>query len=185
MSPSRKFDLFRKLQIPAAPFDALQHRSSTANLQFYAFDVLIHRGKNVLRLPLEARRELLTDVLKKVEYPVLQSQHFYAKPAEMIRAAKELQLEGLIAKRKGSLYEPGRRTGAWLKYKLNRSQEFVIGGYTPGNPFDALIVGYHEGKVLKFAAKVRNGFVPHVRREVFQKFKNLTTDKCPFANLPE
>jgi ATP-dependent DNA ligase len=56
----------------------------------------------------------------------------YAKPAELIRAAKKLDLEGIIAKRKGSSYEPGRRSGAWLKYKINRSQEFVIGGYTGG-----------------------------------------------------
>jgi ATP-dependent DNA ligase len=57
---------------------------------------------------------------------------------------------------------PGRRTSAWLKYKLNQCQEFVIGGYTPGNPFDALIVGYYEGYKLKFVGKIRMGFVPHV-----------------------
>jgi len=98
---------------------------------------------------------------------------------------EEIQLEGIIAKRKGSAYEPGRRSAAWVKYKINRSQEFVIGGYTPGNPFDALIVGYYDGADLKFAAKVRNGFVPHVRREVFHRFIGLTTTKCPFVNLPE
>jgi bifunctional non-homologous end joining protein LigD len=76
------------------------------------------------------------------------------------------------------------RTGAWVKYKVNRGQEFVIGGYTPGNPFDALIVGYYEGERLLYAAKVRN-FVPIVRREVASKFKGLETDTCPFANLPE
>jgi ATP-dependent DNA ligase len=64
------------------------------------------------------------------------------------------------------------------EYKLNQYQEFVIGGYTPGNPFDALIVGV-------FVAKVRNGFVPHVRREVFKSFKGLETATCPFDNLPE
>jgi bifunctional non-homologous end joining protein LigD len=95
-------------------------------------------------LPLETRRELLADALAKVDYPVLRSTAFDAKPADLIRAAKELELEGVIAKRKGSPYEPGRRSGAWLKYKINRSQEFVIGGYTAGNPFDALIVGCYE-----------------------------------------
>jgi ATP-dependent DNA ligase len=49
-----------------------------------------------------------------------------------------------------------------LKYKVNRGQEFVIGGYTPGNPFDALIVGHYEGERLLYAAKIRNGFVPLV-----------------------
>src|SRR5262249_34999648 len=64
-------------------------------------------------------------------------------------------------------------------------QEFVIGGYTPGNPFDALIVGYYEDGKLLYAAKVRNGFVLRVRCEVASKFKGLEIDTCPFSNLPE
>jgi ATP-dependent DNA ligase len=166
-------------------FNALQHSRSRTHVQFYAFDLLGYRGRNILRLPLETRREFLTEALAKVEYPVLRSKNFDAKPTDLIRAAKELELEGIIAKRKDSVYEPGRRSGAWLKYKINRSQEFVIGGYTAGKPFDALIVGHYEGSELKFVAKVRNGFVPRVRREVFQRFAGLTTTKCPFVNLPE
>jgi ATP-dependent DNA ligase len=144
-----------------AYFNALQHGRPNAHLQFYAFDILIHRGRNVLRLPLETRRELLADVLAKVDYPVLRSTPFDAKPADLIRAAKELDLEGIIAKRKGSLYEPARRSGAWVKFKLNRSQEFVIGGYTLGNPFDALIVGCYENGELRYVSKVRNGSNRH------------------------
>ena len=71
---------------------------------------------------------------------------------------------GIIVKRKDSLYESGRRNGEWVKHKFNHSQEFVIGGYTRGNPFDALIVGYYEGTELEFVDKVRNGFLPHVQR---------------------
>lgn len=169
-----------------ASFNALQHSRPNAHIQFYAFDLLVHRGRSVLRLPLETRRELLTDALRKIEYPVLLSTQFAAKPADLIRAAKELEFEGVVAKRKGSLYEPGERNGAWLKYKINRSQEFVIGGWTPGvNPFDALIVGCYEGADLKFVAKVRNGFVPRLRRDVFQRFAGLESDACPFSNLPE
>ena len=166
-------------------FNALQHSRARAHLQFYAFDVLVHRARNVLNLPLERRRELLADSLAKVKYPALCSTTFDAKPAELIRAAKELQLEGIIAKRKGSLYEPGRRSGAWAKYKINRSQEFVIGGYTPGNPFDALIVGYYDGAELKYVAKVRNGFVPRLRREIYEKLARVHSQTCPFTNLPE
>jgi bifunctional non-homologous end joining protein LigD len=135
-------------------------------------------------LPLETRRKLLDDALAKVEYPVLRSAAFDAKPADLIRVAKELRLEGIVAKRNGSLYESGKRSGAWMKYKLNQSQEFVIGGYTPGNPFDALIVGVYNGDRLNFVAKVRNGFVPHVRREVFKSFKGLETATCPFITFP-
>jgi len=106
-------------------------------------------------------------------------------PAELIPLVKEFGFEGIIAKRKDSCYEPGKRSGVWLKYKVNKAQEFVIGGYTPDNPLDALIVGYYEGDKLIFASKVRNGFVPRLRREVWAKLKHLETDVCPFANLPE
>jgi ATP-dependent DNA ligase len=113
------------------------------------------------------------------------SEVFKADPADLIAAAKDLGFEGIVAKRKDLLYESGKRTGAWVKYKVNRGQEFVIGGYTPGNPFDALIVGYYDGDRLLYAAKVRNGFVPQLRRAVATNFKGLQIDTCPFANLPE
>jgi bifunctional non-homologous end joining protein LigD len=120
-----------------------------------------------------------------VDYPVLRSTPFDAKPADLIRAAKELEFEGIIAKRKGSLYEPGRRSGAWVKYELNQSQEFVIGGYTIGNPFDALIVGCYEGRKLHYVSKVRNGFNPRLRRELYQILRLVESEGCPFVNLPE
>ncbi len=92
-----------------------------------------------------------------------------------------LLFEGIVAKRKDSFYESGKRSGARVKYKVNRGQEFVIGGYTPGNPFDALIVGYYEGERLLYAAKVRDGFVPLVRREMARRFKGLEIDTCAFT----
>jgi ATP-dependent DNA ligase len=108
-----------------------------------------------------------------------------ASPTELISVVKEFGFEGVIAKRKESVYESGKRSGAWLKYKVNKGQEFVIGGYTPGNPLDSVIVGYYEGDQLLYAAKVRNGVVPRLRREVWQKLKGLEIASCPFANLPE
>ena len=96
-------------------FNALQHSRPNGYVQLYAFDILIHRGRNVLKLPIEERRKLLTEALRPVDYPVIQSTPFDVKPAELIRAAKDLQFEGVIAKRKGSFYEPGKRSGAWLK----------------------------------------------------------------------
>jgi len=166
-------------------FNALQNNLQSAHIQFYAFDILVNRGRSMLQLPLESRHEFLAESLTKVEYPVLRSMPVDAKPADIIRVAKELELEGIIAKRKDSIYEPGRRTGSWVKHKFNGSQEFVIGGYTPGNPFDSLIVGYYDDSDLKFVAKVRNGFVPHLRRNVYQRFSGRATTSCPFANLPE
>jgi bifunctional non-homologous end joining protein LigD len=167
-------------------FNLLQHhRSKASAIQFYAFDVLVYRGRRLVETPLEIRRQLLTDALSMVGDPIRLSEAFETAPADFVRAAKEHSLEGIVAKRKDSIYESGKRSGAWLKYKINRGQEFVIGGYTPGHPFDALIVGYYKDSELYYVGKVRNGFVPQVRREVYRKFKGLEIDTCPFANLPE
>jgi DNA ligase D-like protein (predicted ligase) len=168
-------------------FNLLQHHRSKAQaLVFYAFDVLIYRGRSVLNVPLYFRREVLRRIFEDSKAaPIGLSENIEAAPTDLIRIAKEFGFEGIVAKRKDSVYEPGKRTGAWAKYRVNRGQEFVIGGYTPGNPFDALIVGYYEGEQVLYAAKVRNGFVPLVRREVATKFKGLEIDTCPFANLPE
>jgi ATP-dependent DNA ligase len=78
-----------------------------------------------------------------------------------------------------------RLTPTWVKLKLDRQQEFVVGGYRPGpHGIDALLVGCYEGKQLRFAGKVRGGFTPHVRREVFEKVKPLHAARCPFVDLP-
>jgi ATP-dependent DNA ligase len=168
-------------------FNLLQHHRSKAQaLVFYAFDVLIYRGRSVLNVPLYFRREVLRRIFEDIKTaPIGLSENIESAPKDMIRVAKEFGFEGIVAKGKESLYESGKRTGAWVKYRVNRGQEFVIGGYTPGNPFDAVIVGYYESERLLFAAKVRNGFVPQVRGQVATKFKRLETDTCPFANLPE
>jgi ATP-dependent DNA ligase len=119
---------------------------------------------------------VLSGILKRLSRnasAVALSESVDASPAELIGVVKEFGFEGVIATRKNSCYESGKRSGAWLKYKVNKSQEFVIGGYTPGNPLDAVIVGYYEGDKLMFASKVRNGFVPRLRRDVWQKLKRL------------
>ena len=85
----------------------------------------------------------------------------------------QIKFEGIVAKRKTSFYEPGKRTGAWLKYRINKGQECVIGGYGPDGPFDSIIVGYYQDGKLLYAAKVRNGFVPYTRREVAAKLQGL------------
>jgi bifunctional non-homologous end joining protein LigD len=167
-------------------FNLLQHHRSKAQaIQFFAFDLLVYKGRDLSGMALETRREMLAEALSTVGDPIRLSETFETAPADLIRAAKEQSLEGIVAKRKNSLYETGKRSGAWLKYRINRGQEFVIGGYTPGHPFDALIVGYYEGNKLLYAAKVRNGFVQQVRRDVYRKFKDFETDACPFGNLPE
>ena len=167
-------------------FNLLQHRRSQASaIRFYAFDLLVYKGHSTINLEISERHDLLAQALANVDGDVQLMQRFETSPAELIPAAKRLGFEGIIAKRRDSLYEPGKRSGAWVKYKINQGQEFVIGGYTPGHPFDAVIVGYYRDGQLIYAAKVRNGFVPRIRREVAKRLKALETEVCPFANLPE
>jgi bifunctional non-homologous end joining protein LigD len=168
-------------------FNLLQnHRAGAQALLFYVFDVIACRGRSLLRLPLSERRQVLKGLFQqRPPAPIGLSDVFESDPESLITIVAEYGFEGIVAKRTSSYYEPGKRNGAWLKYKIHKGQEFVIGGYTGGGPLDALIVGYYEGDKLMYAGKVRNGFVPHVRREVAQQIRDLRVDVCPFANLPE
>jgi ATP-dependent DNA ligase len=169
-------------------FNVLQNLGTRPEtpLAFFVFDVMIWRGHDVMGEPLSARRELVqTQLMPLLSAPVL-----YMPPLEeslpvLIQSVKAQGLEGLTAKRSDSGYEPGVRSGAWQKMRVNRGQEFVIGGYTIGNPFDALIFGYYEGDKLLYAARTRAGFTPAVRSQLAKRFKALEIKTCPFANLPE
>ncbi len=103
-------------------------------------------------------------------------------PHEPVVNSDETQeLEGLVAKRRDSQYEPGLRSGAWMKMRVNAGQELVIAGYTPSaKNFDALVIGYYDGPNLIYAARTRNGFTPASRAELFKKLKPLEIAECPF-----
>jgi bifunctional non-homologous end joining protein LigD len=125
-------------------------------------------------------------VLPKLGEPIRYSLELKANLSELIASAKSAGLEGLVAKRRNSRYEPGLRSGAWQKTRINRGQEFVIGGYTPSDRnFDAMIFGYYKDGKLQYVARTRNGFTPSSREQLFNKLKPLEVKECPFANLPE
>jgi bifunctional non-homologous end joining protein LigD len=151
------------------------------------FDVMVLAGRDLMREPLERRRELLEQkVLPKLSEPARYASSLDAALPVLVQSVKEQGFEGLVAKRRDSAYEPGLRSGAWMKMRVNRGQEFVIGGYTRGtSTFDALIFGVYEGNRLIYVARTRNGFTPLTRAQLFRKFKGLETSDCPFANLPE
>jgi DNA ligase D-like protein (predicted ligase) len=166
-------------------FQALQHRAGHPRhaVVFYAFDLLHLDGENLTTRPLEERRAQLPAVLKNSG--ILLSQELPGTAAQVVEAVGRLGLEGVIAKRRTSRYEAGQRTGSWLKLKLDKQQEFVVGGYRPGtHGVDALVVGYYEGKALRYAGKVRAGFTPHVRREVHAALVPFHTTACPFTDIP-
>jgi DNA ligase D-like protein (predicted ligase) len=166
-------------------FQALQHRSAYPghSIFFYAFDLLQLDGRDLTSRPLAERRAHLPHVT--AGSGVLLSEELAGGLDDIIDAVRALGLEGIVAKRRDSRYVPGSRSDAWRKQKLDRQQEFVVGGYRPGpHGVDALLVGVYEASELRFAGKVRAGFTPHLRREVFARVRELHARRCPFVDLP-
>jgi ATP-dependent DNA ligase len=129
---------------------------------------------------------LLEEILTHLRDPIRQSPELPGTLDELIHAVRVQGFEGLVAKRRDSTYEAGQRSGAWAKTRVNKGQEFVIGGYTVGGrTFDALIFGYYDGSRLLYAARTRSGFTPALRESLMRRFRGLETSECPFANLPE
>ncbi len=186
-------------------FSLLQNAPGNgAPLVFYAFDLLALDGEDLRGKPLRERRRRLTRSL--IESPQVQLSADADALDAMLAFVRANGLEGVVAKRLSSHYEPGERTGAWRKMRTNLSQEFVIGGLTAGvDPFDAILVGFYRPAPpatkpvglsrrqyqpppmpeFVFCASVRAGFVAASRRELYQRLQPLITDACPFSNLPE
>ena len=166
-------------------FQALQHRSAYPRHTpfFYAFDLLQLDSRDLTSRPLDERRALLPGVT--ADSGVLLSEELAGTLPDIIEAVRALGLEGIVAKRRDSKYIPGTRSDAWRKLKLDRQQEFVVGGYRPGSHgIDALLVGVYEGTDLRFAGKVRAGFTPRLRSEVCSILRPLHARRCPFVDLP-
>lgn len=157
-------------------------------LRYYVFDLPRLDGEDLTSRPLEDRQARLARLLRDAPAPVLLSPVFETEPAELLAAARAQGLEGIIAKRPGSTYEAGKRSGAWLKLKLFAEQEFVIGGFTPPqggrSHFGAIVVGCFERGKLLYAGRVGTGFDARTLAELHARFAGLRAPACPFANLP-
>jgi DNA ligase D-like protein (predicted ligase) len=168
-------------------FNILQNfGSGKAPIHYYVFDLLMLGGKDLMSKLLVERRALLeTEVLPKLTEPIRYSPGLQASLSDLIESVKVQGLEGLVGKRNDSKYEPGLRSGAWQKMRINQGQEFVIAGYTPSTKnFDALVIGYYDGPKLTYAARTRNGFTPASRAELLRrsnhsKSSNVHSRICP------
>lgn len=155
---------------------------------FYVFDVLRLAGRDVTKLPIEERKQLLGACMRRggiVRFSEALDQPYALLSVE----ARKLGLEGLIGKRKGSAYEIGKRTGTWVKLKFVNEQELVIGGFTDPTgsraELGALLVGTYDGDQLRYAGKVGSGYTGRTLRELGPKLRALSRKTCPFADLPE
>lgn len=168
-------------------------RPSFSNLQnfdrapvYYTFDLPTLAGDDLMKRTLDQRRKALRKLTRQLVDPIRFSQTFDTSPSELIAVVREQGLEGIVAKRLDSYYEPGKRSGAWVKLRVNRRQNFIVGGYMPrGANFDSILVGYYEGHDLRYAASIRAGFTPASRREVFARCSKMEAPECPFSNLPD
>jgi len=153
---------------------------------FYAFDLLHFAGVDLRAAPYEDRRRYLAQCL--LPSPLVQLVHASGDGVALHEAALASGFEGVIAKRRDSRYETGRRSGAWLKVKPTQSEEFVIGGYTRGKgareALGALLVGYWDGDALKFVTNVGTGFDIRQIAKVKAQLDALRQHACPFAERP-
>jgi bifunctional non-homologous end joining protein LigD len=168
---------------------ALELNETHPPLFYYVFDLLRLDGKDLTGLRITDRKALLEKHLKKEKSLLRFSASLPGGVKDLLKKVGRLGLEGLIGKRADSIYEPGRRSGAWVKLKLHQEQEMIIGGYTPPGGsrqhFGALLLGYYENKKLTFAGRVGTGFDDKMLRELHARFEKLSASACPFANLPE
>jgi bifunctional non-homologous end joining protein LigD len=159
------------------------------DIYFYVFDLLRFGGKDLRHQNLMERKAQLEKLLAGQKGLIRYSASLGDAAKPLLKQAQKLDLEGLIGKRKNSIYEAGRRSGAWIKLKLHQEQEFVIGGFTDPegsrSHFGALLVGLYEAKKLRFCGKVGTGFNAKLLRSMHEQFEEIKREECPFANLPE
>ena len=172
-------------------FQLLQAREMEGRespVYFYAFDLLQLDGKSLMSLPLEARKNILEQLCAGAREPIRYSGSIGGDAKALLDEVKRRGLEGIIGKQRNSIYEQGRRSGAWIKLKCVSEQEFVVGGYTPPQGsrkhFGAILVGYYKDKKLVFAGKVGTGFTAKSLSMLHKKFRTQERRDCPFVDLP-
>jgi bifunctional non-homologous end joining protein LigD len=157
-------------------------------LAYYIFDLLSLDGADLTSFPLTERRSRLASLLNRAPDPIRESPALEGAYDDLLAQVRKHRLEGLVGKLARSKYEPGRRSGSWIKVKVLNEQEFVIGGFTPPGGsrkyFGALLVGYYKGGKLLFASKVGTGYSQATLRDIHGRMASLRVEKCPFANLP-
>jgi bifunctional non-homologous end joining protein LigD len=158
-----------------------------APVVYYVFDLLYHDGRLLTDMPLEQRKRLLRSVLRD-HAAVRFGSHVETDGKTFHEAVAAQGLEGMIAKLRTSLYEPGRRSKAWLKIKIRREQEVVVVGYEPGKgaraDLGSLILAVYEGKELHYVGEVGSGLDGRTIRQLKAELDAHAVDTPPVVNPP-
>lgn len=171
-------------------FGALQTWRSEADgeLVYFLFDVLWLDGINLMDVPFRQRRRILELISPKTGIIKL-SENFAISGSEFFALADKMGLEGIVAKREDSTYQPDVRSKEWLKIKTSKQQEVIIAGYTrnenTSKRFSALLLGLYENNKLVFVGPVGTGFTVKMQDDILQRLKPLETEECPFEEVPE
>jgi bifunctional non-homologous end joining protein LigD len=171
-------------------FQLLQNSAATDpdSILYQVFDAPYLDGENLTDLPLLERKERLKARL--TDDPNIRfSDHVVERGKDFFALAAQRGLEGIVAKESGSRYEPGQRSGAWLKIKARAQQEAVICGYTIGkgsrSRLGSIILGVYEADKLRYAGHTGTGFSEKMIDELLLRFKRLIIPECPFAVRPK
>lgn len=171
-------------------FGAIQNwqRRKGGQLAYNVFDILWLDGHNLTGLPLIQRKTILEAVLPQTILVRL-SKAFSTNGIDFFHAAEKAGIEGIMAKKADSVYTANDRSKEWLKVKVERRQEVVIGGFTKNADtdklFSALAIGVYQKGILRYIGKVGTGWSDFKQKELMDKFKPLITDKCPFDVEPD
>ena len=167
----------------------IKRAESQVPVFYYVFDLLYAGGYDLRGAPLEQRKRLLRQILTPTDRVFL-VEHFEQDGETAFQAAEEHGLEGLVAKKRDSVYESGRRAKNWMKIKATQEAEFVIAGYTEGGgwragTFGSLLLGYYDDSGnLVYAGHVGTGFDDKTLRLLKERLESLRTDERPFAEDP-
>jgi bifunctional non-homologous end joining protein LigD len=163
-------------------------QDSSTPVLYYVFDLLYFDGYNLMKVNLEERKQILESLIPPSD--VLRfSEHFLTEGEELYKAAKEKGLEGIVAKRRNSCYEQ-KRSREWLKIKITRRQECIIGGYTDPRGsrenFGSIVLGLYDNKGrLIHVGNAGSGFNAATHADLWKRLQQIETDKSPFYGKVE
>nr|MDQ3879048.1 DNA ligase [Actinomycetota bacterium] len=163
----------------------IERMSKQMPVLYVAFDLLYLDGRSIISEPLEKRKELLTELIVPNEC-VQVSSMVEGDGIALFEAASAQRLEGIVAKKRGCPYQPGRRAKHWIKIKTLHDAELVIGGWSRGEgsrgtTFGSLLVGAYEDGALRFVGSVGTGFTEKKLDELMPQLKEIETDEKPFV----
>ena len=173
-----------------ADFKSLQdwQLAPTGHLVYYIFDIIWLDGISLVNLPLTERQNILKQITPDSNI-IRYSDSIDDYGIDFYNIAKENSLEGIIAKRKDSLYQPGYRTKNWLKIKIEQRHEAVICGYTRNKDtdrlFSSLLLANYANEQLHYIGQVGTGFTEAMQQDIMRKMKPLVTKAAPVDNVPK